>query len=69
MSATEIPRTTTKREQLVKVIAAGEALVNAAADPRVPHNVRERALATLHAAWGALNEHDRTRAALRKGQS
>lgn len=69
MGATQIPRTTTKREQLVKVIDAAQSLVNVCADPRVSHAVRERARLTLHAAWGALNEFDQNRAARRKAQS
>lgn len=61
MSANEIPRSTTKREQLVKVIDAAQALVNQTADPRVPENVRSLALRTLHSAYGALIDFDAAR--------
>jgi hypothetical protein len=60
MSAVDIPRNTTEREQLVKVIDAAQALSNAASDPRVPQDVRNYAGIALHAAWGALGEYDLT---------
>lgn len=60
MGAAQIPRTTTEREQLVKVIAAAEALVTLTADPRITTDVRDHAFRARYAAWGALNDHDET---------
>lgn len=57
-TAADIPRSTTKREQLVKVIDAAHALVNQTADPRIGQATRDHALRALHAAYGALNDHD-----------
>lgn len=58
MSATQIPRTTTEREQLVRVVNAAEALVALTSDPRVSQDVRDTAFGARYAAWGALNDHD-----------
>jgi hypothetical protein len=59
MSAVDIPRNTTEREQLVKVVGAAQALVNATSDPRVPSEVRDHALRAQYEAQGALNDYDR----------
>jgi hypothetical protein len=61
MSAIQIPRSTTEREQLIRVIDAAQSLVGTLSDPRMPQDVREQARLTLHAAWGALNEFDSRR--------
>lgn len=58
MSATQIPRATTDREQLVKVIDAAEALTAVTSDPRVPTEVRDHALRAKWSAWGALQTFD-----------
>lgn len=58
MSAIEIPRSTTEREQLVKVVKAAESMVSATADWRMPQDCRDAAFRARYVAWGALNDYD-----------
>jgi hypothetical protein len=58
MSAHEIPLATTKRQQLVKVVDAAEAMVTATADWRMPQDCRDAAFHARYVAWGALNDYD-----------